>query len=125
MPPRKRAGDLTGIETERLIKENAAELKLRAQEIALMNEAQEEYDNIPVDYSEGPRAIDPEPDELEVKEVKLESPTRVIIPNTTLEKMTFGAGNHYDFEEGKKYTVPVELARHLESKGLLWTGAYR
>jgi hypothetical protein len=39
--------------------------------------------------------------------------------------MTFGAGKHYTFEEGKKYTVPVELARHLSSKGLLWEGGYR
>jgi hypothetical protein len=124
MAARKRAGDLTGLETERLVKENQAELKLRAQEIAMMAEIENEQNDIPVDYSEGP-VEPPVVEELYVAEVKLESPTKVIIPNTTLEKMTFGAGKHYDFEEGKKYTVPIELARHLESKGLLYTGAYR
>jgi len=123
MVARKRAGDLTGLEAERLIKENQAELKIRAQEIAMMAEVEAEQSDIPVDYSEGP--ITATVEELDIIEVKLESPTRVIIPNTTLDKMTFGAGKHYDFEEGKKYTVPADLARHLESKGLLFTGAYR
>jgi hypothetical protein len=123
MPPvRKRAGDLTGIETQRLQKENADELKKRAKEIALMAEIDAEENDVPVDYSEGPTpvVIQEEPEE-----VILETPTRVIVPNTNLEQMTFGAGNHYTFEEGRKYTVPVELARHLSAKGLLWEGGYR
>lgn len=127
MPPRKRAGDLTGIETERLQKENQAELKKRAQEISMMAEVEAEENAVPIDYSEGPitRAV---PDELyqrDQEEIELESPTRTIIPNTKLESVTFGAGKHYDFEEGRKYVVPLDLARHLESKGLLWTGGYR
>lgn len=125
MPPRKRAGDLTGIETERLQKENAAELKKRAQEISLMAEVEAEINEIPIDYSNGP-ITSVQTDELEVdQEIQLDTPTRVIVPNTTLEQVTFGAGNHYTFEEGRKYTVSVELARHLSSKGLLWEGGYR
>lgn len=123
MPPRKRAGDLTGQETERLQKEHAEELKKRSQEIAMMAEVDAEINEIPIDYSAGPTPVPVENDVVE--EIKLESPTRVIIPNTTLEQMTFGAGNHYTFEEGRKYTVPVELARHLSTKGLLWEGGYR
>lgn len=123
MPPvRKRAGDLTGIETQRLQKENAEELKKRSLEIALMAEVEAEENSIPVDYSEGPTPIVIKEEE---EEVLLETPTRVIVPNTNLEQMTFGAGNHYNFEEGRKYTVPVELARHLSAKGLLWEGGYR
>lgn len=121
MATRKRAGDLTGIETERLQKEHAEELKKRAQEIALMAEVDAEQNEIPIDYSEGPIPVK---DEV-VEEIKLETPTRVIIPNVDLESVTFGAGNHYNFEAGKKYTVPVELARHLSTKGLLWEGGYR
>jgi len=123
MPPRKRAGDLTGIETERLQKEHAAELKQRAEEISLMAEVEAEENLIPIDYSNGPNT--PVVDEVETNEVELEQPTRVIIPNTTLESVTFGAGKHYTFEEGKRYTVSAELARHLSSKGLLWEGGYR
>jgi hypothetical protein len=124
MPPaRKRAGDLTGIEQQRLLKENAEELKKRQHEIALMAELEEEMNEVPIDYTEGPTPV--VQNDVEDTEILLESPTRVIIPNTTLEQMTFGAGKHYTFEEGKKYTVPVELARHLSSKGLLWEGGYR
>lgn len=125
MPPRKRSGDLTGIETERLVKENQEELKKRAQEISMMAEVEAEANTHPVDYSQGPHT-ETVAAALEVAdEIKLEEPTKTIIPITTLEKMTFGAGNHYDFTEGRKYVVPVELARHLSSKGLLWEGGYR
>jgi hypothetical protein len=124
MPPRKRAGDLTGIETERLQKENQAELKRRAQEISMMAEVENEINDVPVDYSNGP--ITSVVDALDVSdEIALEEPTKTIIPITTLEQVTFGAGKHYNFEEGRKYVVPVELARHLSSKGLLWEGGYR
>jgi hypothetical protein len=125
MPPaRKRAGDLTGLETQRLQAENMAELKKRQTEIALMAEVEEEMNEIPIDYSAGPTPIVVK-DEVEEEEIFLDTPTRVIVPNTTLEQMTFGAGNHYTFEEGRRYTVPVALARHLSSKGLLWEGGYR
>lgn len=125
MPPRKRAGDLTGIETERLVKENQDALKERAKEISMMAEVEAEQRSEPVDYSQGPYT-ETAAAALEVAdEIKLEEPTKTIIPITTLEQMTFGAGNHYNFEEGRKYVVPVELARHLASKGLLWEGGYR
>ena len=125
MPPRKRAGDLTGLETERLVKENQAALKERAQEISMKAEVEAEQNAQPVDYSQGPYT-ETAAAALEVaEEIKLEEPTKTIIPITTLEQMTFGAGNHYNFEEGRKYVVPVELARHLASKGLLWEGGYR
>ena len=125
MPPRKRAGDLTGLETERLQRENQEELKRRAQEISMMAEVEAEANAQPVDYSNGPNT-EVQAAALEVKEtVELETPTKTIIPITTLENVTFGAGQHYNFEEGRKYVVPVELARHLSSKGLLWEGGYR
>ena len=125
MPLRKRAGDLTGLETERLQRENQEELKRRAQEISMMAEVEAEANAQPVDYSNGPNT-EVQAAALEVKEtVELETPTKTIIPITTLENVTFGAGQHYNFEEGRKYVVPVELARHLSSKGLLWEGGYR
>jgi len=37
----------------------------------------------------------------------------------TIDSMTFGAGNYYSFEAGKKYKVSRDLARHLEEKGYL------
>ena len=126
MPPRKRAGDLTGIETQRLQKEFQEQQKEAAKRIAIMAEVKEEEDREPIDYSEGPISAVPQDDLDFEEEIKVESPTRTIIPNQTLEQVTFGSGNHYDFEEGRKYVVPVELARHLSSKGLLWeSNGYR
>ena len=125
MPPRKRPGDLTGIETARLQAENQEELKRRAKEISMMAEVEAEANDVPVDYSNGP-LTSIQNNDLDVSdEIALESPTKTIIPLTTLEQVTFGAGKHYSFEEGRKYVVPVELARHLASKGLLWEGGYR
>lgn len=119
---RKRSGDFTGQQTEKLQAEHAAELKQRAQEISLMAEVEAEENAKPVDYTNGPT---PPAEELDIAtEVELEEPTRTIIPNTNLESVTFGAGNHYTFEEGRKYVVPRDLANHLSSKGLLWEARY-
>jgi hypothetical protein len=40
--------------------------------------------------------------------------------NEDLEKVTIGAGNHYDFEAGRRYSVPKHVADHLEEKGYVW-----
>jgi hypothetical protein len=125
MPPRKRVGDLTGIETQRLQKEHQDELKKRQTEIAMMNELETEYSDIPVDYSAGPITSVVQNDLELADEIEVEAPTRTISPNTTLESVTYGQGQHYSFEEGTKYVVSLDLARHLESKGLLWSSPYR
>lgn len=120
---RKRAGDFTGRQTEELQLANAAALKERAQEISMMAEVAADENAKPVDYTNGPTP--PAAVELEVTEqVELLEPTRTIVTNTNLESMTFGAGNHYTFEEGRKYVVPRELADHLRGKGLLWESRY-
>lgn len=121
MPPRKRAGDLTGLETQRLQAEHADELKAKAAELTMFNAALEEEKAEPVDYTKSPTPLP----EIEIQEVVLENPTRTIMVNTDLESVTFGAGNHYNFEIGRKYTVPRGLADHLSSKGLLFEGYYR
>lgn len=36
-----------------------------------------------------------------------------------IENMTFGAGNYFSFQAGKKYVVARKLAKHLEEKGYL------
>lgn len=45
--------------------------------------------------------------------------TVVIRVVENIENMTFGAGNYFSFEAGKKYTVDRSLAKHLEEKGYL------
>lgn len=119
---RKRPGDFTGRQTEALQQENAEALKKRAEEISLMAEVAADENAKPIDYTNGPS---PKAEELDVVEqVELLEPTRTIIPNTNLESVTFGAGNHYTFDEGRKYVVSRELAEHLSGKGLLWEARY-
>jgi hypothetical protein len=38
---------------------------------------------------------------------------------TDIEQMTYGAGTSYDFLRGRRYSVPLDLYRHLDSKGLV------
>jgi hypothetical protein len=46
-----------------------------------------------------------------------------IMTRIEITGMTFGRGNYYTFEPGTRYTVPDELADHLESRGYLtWRG---
>lgn len=118
---RKGAGDFTGRQTEKLVADNKEELLKRAQEISIMAEVEAEENAKPVDYTNGPS---PKEEDLEIHEVSLESPTRTVTLNTTLESMTFGAGQHYTFEAGRKYVVPADLARHLKEKGYIWDGSY-
>jgi chemotaxis protein CheY-P-specific phosphatase CheC len=37
----------------------------------------------------------------------------------TIENMTLGAGNNYNFKAGQKYKVTKEVAQHLKQKGYL------
>lgn len=122
---RKSAGDFTGRTAVKQQSDNKEALAKRAQEISIMAEIEAEELATPIDYSEGPSTKQEKSDELEVHEVELEEPTRTIIPNTNLESVTFGAGNHYTFNEGRKYVVSADLARHLKEKGYLWEGSYR
>lgn len=120
---RKGAGDFTGRQNEKLVAENKDELAKRAQEISIMNEVEAEENAKPIDYTNGP-STKQEVEELEINEVELEEPTRTVTLNTNLESMTYGAGNHYTFEAGRKYVVPVALARHLREKGYIWDGSF-
>jgi hypothetical protein len=52
--------------------------------------------------------------------VEVKQPYRTVRINSDLDQMTFGAGHHYDFERGRSYKLPAELADHLDSKGFVW-----
>lgn len=46
--------------------------------------------------------------------------TAIIRVNEDLDNVTIGAGNHYSFEMGVRYRVPLHVALHLEEKGYVW-----
>lgn len=45
---------------------------------------------------------------------------KVIRVNTDIEDMTYGVGNTMTFLRGRRYSIPLDLYRHLESKGLIY-----
>lgn len=74
----------------------------------------------------------PTPEELDAaqeatarQQVQAVDPTQVqktsvlIRARYDLEQVTIGHGNHYDFEEGRKYRVPPNVANHLSERGLV------
>jgi hypothetical protein len=124
MPARNvaRPGDLTGRNKAALAKEHAEELKQRENEIALINAAAAaERDDTVHDVVPRDTAPAPAPDPIEVADaVEVETPMREFRVNTSLENMTFGHGNHFDFEEGVRYRAPKALYDHLDSLGYIW-----
>lgn len=123
MPARNvvRPGDLTGRNKAALSKEHAEELARREGEIALINAAAaEEKSNsvVEVKPKQPEQAVETVVEVADVVEV--ETPTREFRVNTALENMTFGHGNHFDFEEGVRYKAPKALYDHLDSLGYIW-----
>ena len=113
-----RPQDFTGREAARLAKERDDDQARRSAELAMATAAEAEAKEELVDLTEAapPPAENPEPS----GEVEVRRPHRVIRVNSTIEQMTFGHGNTYDFEAGRQYKVPADLADHLEAKGFVW-----
>jgi hypothetical protein len=130
----KRAGDITGRETQRLQAEHIVELQARADEISLINAAALEVDETPVvlipvdpnaepvppvhNYFDGPDNMTD--DELQQVNVEVEQPMVKFRVNEDLEKVTIGQGNIWDFTEGRTYIAPRHVYDHLEEKGYIW-----
>lgn len=111
---KKRPGDVTGRRAAILAEEAAEERKLRASELSMMTEAANEERTEVVDLSDTARAVS------EGGLVEVEQPLRTFRVNSTIEEMTFGAGNSYTFEEGRTYKAPKPLYDHLEELGYVW-----
>src|SRR5258708_7871223 len=101
---RRRPQDFTGREADRLAKErDEASVRDAAQLTMVMQAEQDEkaHEVIALPVPPAP----PEPELGAVVEVK--QPYRTVRINSTLDQMTFGAGNHYDFEQGRTYKLPA------------------
>lgn len=124
MPARNvaRPGDLTGRTKEALAKQNAEAVAARASEMSMISAAAEaERDDTVHEVMPKEMAPPPAPEPIEVSDVvEVETPMREFRVNTTLENVTFGAGNHFDFEEGIRYRAPKALYDHLDSLGYVW-----
>lgn len=112
-----KVSDVTGRQREEQIKAVAQQQAERATEITMATQAKVYKDEVEVtDLTDNPAA----PtiiDDVESVGVTLADDQVVIRVLETLDMMTFGAGQYYSFEAGKKYKVSKALANHLEEKG--------
>jgi hypothetical protein len=113
---RPRPADYTGRQREKLARENQEVVQARQDSIAMAQAAQAELDDSVHDLAG--QTITQTDEHGEVTYV--EAPARTIRVNSTIENMTFGAGNNYTFEEGKQYRIPAVIADHLEELGYVW-----
>ena len=115
-----RPQDFTGQQKTKLAKEHADEQAQRAGEMALITAAEERAKETEVTDLTGQEPVILDQDEvIELDTVETrEAPTRLIRALDDFSP-TIGAGNHYEFEVGKKYRVPAAVATHLEEKGLV------
>jgi hypothetical protein len=112
-----KVSDVTGRQREEQIKAVAQQQAERATEITMATQAKAYKDEVEVtDLTDNP-ATPTIIDDVESVGVTLADDQVVIRVLETLDMMTFGAGQYYSFEAGKKYKVSKALANHLEEKG--------
>lgn len=136
---RKRPGDLTGVNGQKLAEERD-QAKVDAAQAAVDEAAGERVQllNTVVDYTKGGVRRD----EVVEAEPVVHPPTMFIRVNYPIDDMTFGREvisppeydeygvctkaavlgglQTYDFVEGQKYEVPWDLGEHLKSKGYVY-----
>lgn len=110
---RRRPQDFTGREADRLAKERDEAAERAANELTMVQSAEREVKSEVVDYAT-PELSKP------AGPVEVRQPYRTVRINTDLEQVTYGAGHHYDFEQGRTYKLPTDFADHLDAKGFVW-----
>lgn len=114
-------GDLTGKIKAEKAAEVQQEQKAKAKSMAMATAALEtEQNEEAVDLTPIPTVeITPE-GEVEIVSVDASERVREFKVNSTLESVTIGYGNTYNFEQGVKYKAPQSVYDYLEEKGLIW-----
>jgi len=113
-----RPSDYTGRQRQKLADEYAEVVRAREDSIAMAQASRTMEEENVVHDTVGDRQLQQINEQGEV--VYVEPPAKTIRVNTSIEDMTFGAGNNYTFEEGQQYRVPAHVADHLEELGYVW-----
>jgi hypothetical protein len=116
----KRPADFTGITGERLAAQHAKEVALKAKEMSMLNQVAADEDAADVDYSEVHTPVFETDADGEFTAIEIKPKNKKIRVNSELEDVTVGHGNHYSFHPGPWYTVPENVAAHLEEKGYVY-----
>lgn len=119
--PGGRAGDFTGRQKAELQEQHAAEQEAAAQSLALATASAKAQEQETIELTPKQDAVREEVvGDVAVTDVDVNEEIVEFRVNETLESVTIGHGNHYDFEEGQKYKAPKRIYDHLDSKGLIW-----
>ena len=116
-----RAGDLTGKKKAELAAKHAEEQAAKAKSVAMATAATQAEEQEPVDLTpEKPKVEERTVGEVEVTDVDVNEEIVKFRVNETLEMVTIGHGNHYNFEEGREYRAPKHIRDYLEERGFIW-----
>lgn len=117
-------GDLTGNKKQELTAEHAAELAAKQKSLALAADAiAQENDDAPIELTTNEQIEAEKPrfdGDIEIQAVDEAEKIEKFKVNSTLENVTIGYGNTYNFEQGRTYTAPESVYKFLDSKGLIW-----
>lgn len=135
---RKRPGDMTGREKEKLTLANADEIALQAEHMTMAEQAKAQANSEVVDYTEEGR---PKPVAVLEPEVPVKPQKHKIRVVAPIEDMTYGRTvieparvgedgavrdallgglNYYSFEEGREYMVDHDMYVHLVELGYVY-----
>lgn len=116
-----RAGDLTGKLKADLAAQHADEQQAKAKTVAMATAAAKAEDQEPVDLTPvQPEAEETLVGEVAVTDVDVNEQIVTFRVNETLEMVTIGHGNHFNFEEGREYRAPKYIRDYLEERGFVW-----
>ena len=116
-----RHGDFTGKVKEANTAEHAKEIEERASEMAMATASISQAKDEVIDLTEPkPAPVAESVGDVEVSPITVEDDLVNFRVNTTMEQVTIGAGNYYDFVEGQQYRAPRWVYKHLDEKGVVY-----
>lgn len=131
--PRKSGGDFTGQQQSKNAEDKKAQLKEAAERMSVITAVEAEVRDTVIDMTDPGNPVP----EVQVRQVEVNAPERIVITNQDLDNVTWGRevydpGNieegrparmgplrMFTFKEGQKYKIQADLAEHLNDKGYL------
>lgn len=114
-------GDLTGNKKAELAAQAEQDQKAKAKSMSMATAAVEaEKSDEVIDLAPIPVQEIQTDGDVQVLSVDESEKVKEFKVNATLEHVTIGYGNTYNFEQGQKYKAPQSVYDYLEEKGLIW-----
>jgi hypothetical protein len=115
--------DFTGNQKAILSEQAAKQVAARQDEISMINAQERAAKEQPIELDARGREV--RQSEADVSEsdpvpIQVAPEFATVRINCTLEKVTIGQDNHFDFVEGQVYRLPYHVAAHLDALGYVW-----